>query len=556
MIKKNLGAYLLVAIMIFGAVKIVDACTNILVTKGASKDGSTMISYSADSHVLYGALYFRPAADYPEGAMVKVYDWDGGKFRGEIPQVRHTYQTVGNMNEHQLSIAETTYGGREELVDPNGIVDYGSLIYMTLQRAKTAREAIKVIDELVQTYGYGSSGESLSIADPNEVWIMEIIGKGEGNKGAVWVALKVPDGYICGHANQARITNFPLNDPENALYSKDVITFAREKGYFKGKDKDFSFCDAYAPLDFSAMRGCEARVWAAFNMFSDGMNKYLDYAMGHNPKNKMPLWVKPNRKLDISDVAKAMRDHYEGTPMDMTTDVGAGGEQCPYRWRPMNFEVDGEKYVNERAIATQQTGFWYISQSRSHLPDYIGGVNWFGVDDAGTSCLYPVYTCSNTISSYFTEESGTLLDYSTESAFWIFNRVAQFAYLRYNQVGKTAQEWANKFETKCFEAQPSVEATALELYKSSPEKARQYLTDYSVSRGNELFSLWNKLDKYLMVKFIDGNVKKEKDGKFLNNGQSETIPASPDQPGYSEVWKRAVVKSNGKTLLVPKTTKK
>lgn len=556
MIKKNLGAYLLVAIMIFGAVKIVDACTNILVTKGASKDGSTMISYSADSHVLYGALYFRPAADYPEGTMVKVYDWDGGKFRGEIPQVRHTYQTVGNMNEHQLSIAETTFGGREELVDPNGIVDYGSLIYMTLQRAKTAREAIKVIDELVQTYGYGSSGESFSIADPNEVWIMEIIGKGEGNKGAVWVALKVPDGYICSHANQARITNFPLNDPENALYSKDVITFAREKGYFKGKDKDFSFCDAYAPLDFSAMRGCEARVWAAFNMFSDGMNKYLDYAMGHNPKNKMPLWVKPNRKLDISDVAKAMRDHYEGTPMDMTTDVGAGGEQCPYRWRPMNFEVDGNKYVNERAIATQQTGFWYISQSRSHLPDYIGGVNWFGVDDAGTSCLYPVYTCSNTISSYFTEESGTLLDYSTESAFWIFNRVAQFAYLRYNQVGKTAQEWANKFETKCFEAQPSVEATALELYKSSPEKARQYLTDYSVSRGNELFSLWNKLDKYLMVKFIDGNVKKEKDGKFLNNGQSETIPASPDQPGYSEVWKRAVVKSNGKTLLVPKTTKK
>lgn len=556
MIRKNFVAYLLVAFMIFGAVKIVDACTNILVTKGASKDGSTMISYSADSHVLYGALYFRPAADYPAGAMVKVYDWDGGKYRGEIPQVRHTYQTIGNMNEHQLSIAESTYGGREELVDPNGIVDYGSLIYITLQRAKTAREAIKIMSDLVETYGYGSSGESISIADTNEVWILEIIGKGKDNKGAVWVAQRVPDGYISAHANHARISTFPLNDPENCLYAKDVITFAREKGYFKGKDKDFSFCDAYAPIDFSGMRGCEARVWAAFNKFSTGMDKYLDYAMGYNAQNKMPLWVKPTNKLSVADVATAMRDHYEGTPMDMTTDAGAGGEQCPYRWRPMNIEVDGNTYVNERAIATQQTGFWYISQSRSFLPDYIGGVNWFGVDDAGTSSLYPVYTCSTAISPYFSEASGNMLDYYDESAFWIFNRVAQFSYLRYNQVGKTAQQWANKFETKCFDAQSSIEATAQELYKQSPEKARQFLTDYSVNRGNELFNLWCKLDKYLMVKFIDGNVKKEENGKFKNNGDSKVIPASPDQPGYTEVWKRAVVNSNGKTLLVPKEKKK
>lgn len=556
MIRKNFVAYLLVAFMIFGAVKIVDACTNILVTKGASKDGSTMISYSADSHVLYGALYFRPAADYPAGAMVKVYDWDGGKYRGEIPQVRHTYQTIGNMNEHQLSIAESTYGGREELVDPNGIVDYGSLIYITLQRAKTAREAIKIMSDLVETYGYGSSGESISIADTNEVWILEIIGKGKDDKGAVWVAQRVPDGYISAHANHARITTFPLNDPENCLYAKDVITFAREKGYFKGKDKDFSFCDAYAPIDFSGMRGCEARVWSAFNKFSTGMDKYLDYAMGHNAQNKMPLWVKPTNKLSVADVATAMRDHYEGTPMDMTTDAGAGGEQCPYRWRPMNFKLDGNEYVNERAIATQQTGFWYISQSRSFLPDYIGGVNWFGVDDAGTSCLYPVYTSSTAISPYFSEASGNMLEYSTESAFWIFNRVTQFAYLRYNQVGKKAQEWANKFETKCFDAQSAIEATAMELYKTSPDKARQFLTDYSVNRGNELFNLWIDLDKYLMVKYIDGNVKKEENGKFKNNGESLTIPASPDQPGYTEVWKKAVVNSNGKTLLIPKETKK
>lgn len=555
MMKKNFVAYVLVAFMIFGAIKVVDACTNILVTKGASKDGSTMISYSADSHVLYGELYFRPAATYPKGTMLKVYDWDGGKFRGEIPQVEKTYSTVGNMNEHQLAIAETTYGGREELVDPNGIVDYGSLIYITLQRAKTAREAIQIMDNLMQTYGYGSSGESLSIADKNEVWVMEIIGKGPDNKGAVWVARRVPEGYICSHANQARITTFPLNDPENTLYSKDVISFAKEKGYFKGKDKDFSFCDAYAPIDFSGMRGCEARVWSAFNKFSPGMDKYLDYAMGYNKENKMPLWVKPTNKLSVADVAAAMRDHYEGTPMDMTKDAGAGGEECPYRWRPMNFEVDGNTYVNERAIATQQTGFWFVTQSRSFLPDAIGGVNWFGVDDAGTSCLYPVYTSSTRISPFFAEGNGSMLEYSTESAFWIFNRVAQFAYLRYNQVGKTAQMWANKFETKCFDAQPAIDAAAMELYKTSPEKAVEFLTDYSVRRGDELFGLWVNLDKYLMVKYIDGNVKKEKDGKFMNNGNSDKIPASPDQPGYTEVWKKSTAASSPKTLLVPKEKK-
>ncbi len=543
--------YLMLACFIYGAAKTVaTACTSILVTKGASKDGSTMISYAADSHVLYGELYFRPAADYPAGTMVKVYEWDTGRYTGEIPQVSHTYQTVGNMNEHQLSIAESTFGGRKELVNPEGIMDYGSLIYMTLQRAKTAREAIDIIDNLMQTYGYCSSGESFSIADTKEVWIMEIIGKGKGNKGAVWVARRIPDGYICGHANQARITTFPQNDPQNTLFSKDVISFAKKMGYYKGSNKNFSFADAYAPLDFGAMRYCDARVWSAFNMVSDEMGKYVDYAMGHNSKNRLPLWIKPNRKIGVEDVAKMMRDHYEGTPMDMTKDIGAGGEASPYRWRPMSFEVDGKKYLNERAIATQQTGFWYISQSRSWLPDEIGGINWFGVDDAATSCLTPIYSSSTRISPHFIDGRGSLLEYSDDSAFWIFNRVAQFAYLRYNQVGKAVQECVNKFENTSYELLPSIDKVALELYKKSPKMARDFVTDYSYNRANELFNLWVKLDKYLMVKFIDGNVKKEKDGKFINNGKSDKIPASPDQPGYTERWKRAVVKDHGQTLIM------
>lgn len=531
----------------------VDACTNIIVTKGASADGSVMISYSADSHTRYGVINFSPAANHPAGSIVNIYDYEKGGLRGTIPQVPFTYSAIGHTNQYQLAIGETTFGGREELVNKEGILDYGSLIYLTLQRAKTAREAILLMDKLVQEHGYGSMGESFSIADKNEVWIMEIIGKGAGNKGAVWVAQRIPDGAISAHANHARITTFPLNDPENTLYSKDVISFARSKGYFNGEDKDFSFSDTYAPINFSAMRGCEARVWSVFNMFGTGMDKYLDYAMGHNEKNRMPLWITPNKKLTVADVATAMRDHYEGTPMDMTTDAGAGGEQCPYRWRPMEFEYEGNKYVNERAIATQQTGFWFITQSRSRFPDEIGGVNWFGVDDAATSCLSPIYMSSYDISEHIKIGNGSIIEYSPTASFWIFNRVAQFAYLRYNTVGKAAQEWAHKFESDCFAAQLAIEQTAMELYKSSPEKARQFLTDYSLGKSHELFNTWNKLDRYLMTKYIDGNVKKEENGKFKTNGTSNVIPASPDQPGYSEVFKKAMT---NKTLLIPTEKKK
>ncbi len=531
------------------------ACTNILVTKGASTDGSNMITYSADSHQLYGALYYHPARDWAAGSTLKVYEWDTGRLMGEIKQVAHTWQTVGNMNEHQLIIGETTFGGRAELEDSTGVIDYGSMIYITLQRAKTAREAITVMASLVDEYGYGSSGESLSIADKDEVWIMEIIGKGckmengvNTRRGAVWVARRVPDGYISAHANQARITSFPLNDPENCLYSKDVISFAREMGYFKGADKDFSFTGAYAPLDFGALRACEARVWAAFNRVAKGMDKYVDYAMGYNPKNRMPLWIKPTAKVSPKQVMDLMRDHYEDTPMDMRYDIGAGGHNLPYRWRPMHFEVDSVTYLCERAIATQQTGFWFLAQARGWLPDAVGGVLWFGVDDAGTSCLTPIYCSVKRIPWCFSENNGNMTTYSPSAAFWLFNRVTNFAYLRYDRISadilKVVDEWEN---TALAEVQ-AMDVAAMALYKQNPGLAVNLLTDFSTGKAQAMFDRWMDLNKYLLVKYIDGNIKKEKDGDFLDNGNNAGIPAMPEQPGYNEIWKRQVASSTGDRL--------
>ncbi|MCD8102712.1 MAG: C69 family dipeptidase [Alistipes sp.] len=533
------------------------ACTNFIITRGASTDGSVMVSYSADSHQLYGYLYkYNAPRRHRFGEMVPVTEWDSGRYLGEVMQADRTYSTVGNMNEHQLAIGETTFGGRRELIDPTGGIDYGSLIYITLQRAKTAREAIHVIAELANEYGYASSGESFSIADPNEAWIMELIGKGYreapqgGNvfKGIVWVARRIPDGYICAHANQARIAEFPLNDPENCLYSPDVIDFARQRGYYAGPDENFRFCDAYAPLDFSAMRACEARVWSFFNMFAPDMDRYLDYAMGHNKNNPMPLWVKPSRKISPKEVFDAMRDHYEGTPMDMTADIGAGGEESPYRWRPMSFEVDGVEYVNERAIATQQTGFWFVSQSRNWLPDPVGGILWFGVDDAATSSLTPIYCSVTDVPECFREGNGHMLEYSETAAFWIYNRVAQFAYLRYNVVGKAVRDAVDEWENEILEEVEKVDRVA-SRYRSVA-KQKKYLTDYSVYTAQRMFDRWVDLDKYLMVKYIDGNVKKEGPGGFIDNGHSPYIPASPDQPGYNERWKRAVAEDAGETLRV------
>jgi len=560
------------------------ACTNVLVTKGASTDGSNMVSYAADSHQLYGELYFQKAGIWGKDDMRKINEWDTGKYLGLIPQVSRTYQRVGNMNEHQLIIAETTYGGRPELEDPSGIMDYGSLIYVALERAKTAREAIEVIVDLANTYGYYSSGESFSIADTEEVWVMDLIGKGPDNKGIVWVARRVPDGYICAHANQARISTFPLNDPENCMYAPDVITFAREKGYFSGKDEEFSFCDAYAPLDFSGMRGCEARAWAAFNILCDGKftfidengnevtkdaYDYIDYAMGYDKTKRFPLFVKPSRKISIKDVADVMRDHYEGTPMDMTQDIGAGGNALPYRWRPMGFEHDGKTYVNERAIATQQTGFWFVGQSRGWLPDEIGGVNWFGCDDAATSYLTPIYTSTNEVPECFRVGNGNMITYSPTSAFWMTNRVANACYKAYNIMFPTVDAEIDAWENAMMEAVVKADEEALALYKAADGKprkqirrndeerktvdpyvaVREYLTRFSVDNAQKIFDKWVALEQLLLVKFIDGNVKAQNpDGSFVTNEHTDCIPAKISQPGYTDKWKEAVAKDHGKII--------
>ena len=560
------------------------ACTNVLVTKGASTDGSNMVSYAADSHQLYGELYYQKAGVWGKDDMRKINEWDTGKYLGLIPQVSRTYQRVGNMNEHQLIIAETTYGGRPELEDPAGIMDYGSLIYVALERAKTAREAIEVIVDLANTYGYYSSGESFSIADTEEVWVMDLIGKGPDNKGIVWVARRVPDGYICAHANQARISTFPLDDPENCMYAPDVITFAREKGYFSGKDEEFSFCDAYAPLDFSGMRGCEARAWAAFNILCDGKFTFLDengnevtadaydyitYAMGYDKTKRFPLFVKPSRKISVKDVADVMRDHYEGTPMDMTQDIGAGGNALPYRWRPMGFEHDGKTYVNERAIATQQTGFWFVGQSRGWLPDEIGGVNWFGCDDAATSYLTPIYTSTNEVPECFRVGNGNMITYSPTSAFWMTNRVANACYKAYNIMFPTVDAEIDAWEYAMMDAVVKADEEALALYKAADEKPRKqirrndeqrktvdtyasvrdYLTKFSVDNAQKIFDKWVALEQLLLVKFIDGNVKAQNpDGSFVTNEHTDCIPAKISQPGYTDKWKEAVAKDHGEVI--------
>ena len=572
------------ASLLFAAGNRSEACTNVIVTRGASADGSCLVSYAADSHWLYGELYFKPQADWATGSKLKVYDWDSGKYLGEIEQVQHTYKTIGNMNEHQLIIAETTFGGRHGLNNPDAIMDYGSLIYITLQRARTAREAIRLMDELTQKYGYYSEGESFSIADKEEAWIMEMVGKG-AEKGSVWVARRIPDGYVSGHANQSRITTFPLDDPDNCLYSKDVISFARKMGWFDGKDEEFSFRDAYCPLDFGGLRGCEARVWSAFNILGKGKfvyenagslvekdsYDYVDYAMGHNPANNMPLWIKPAAKVSVKDVADVMRDHYEGTPVDMTQDIGAGGNALPYRWRPMGFTYDGKEYTNERAIATQQTAFWFVGQSRGNYPDVLGGIIWFGTDDAATSYVTPIYTNSEIVPECFREGNGDMLTYSSTSSFWLNNRVANACYKMYNYMAPFVREHIDRFEnSQISEGVPQTDAKALELYNDIAEKemkkqskknpgydpmtdtgdaflqVKQYLTSYSVSTADAIFSAWKKMEETLLVKFIDGNVKAQnEDGTFVHSPESESIPDGLTQPGYTEYWKEAVAHFHG-----------
>ena len=489
-------------------------------------------------------MYSQPAKDHPKGAMRKVYEWDTGRYLGEIPEVAHTYATIGNMNEHGLAISESTWGGREELVDTTGIVDYGSLIYITLQRAKTAREAIKVMTDLVRDYGYYSSGESFSIADGKEAWIMEMIGKGGKSKGAVWVARRIPDGMISGHANHARIHTFPLKDKET-LYSPDVIDFARSQGYFDGKDEDFDFSKAYAITDFGALRGCDARVWSFFDKHAKGMDKYLPWIM-NGEGEPMPLWVKPDSVVDVRNMQWAMRDHFEDTPFDMTKDVGAGPYKAPYRWRPMTFKVDDVEYTNERAIATQQTGFSFVAQLRDNVPDAMKGVLWFGVDDANTCVYVPIYCCVTKVPYCYAHGNGDMLTLSWDAAFWVHNYVANQAYNRYSQMIPDIRRVQNGLEDSIASAVKVVEAEVMTL----PDvRQREELSNFSDFWANHSTKEFKKLGDYLLVKYIDGNIKRETEpGVFKRT--PEGMCASPEYGGYSEDYYRAVAKDAGERLKV------
>ena len=519
------------------------ACTNLIVGKNASTDGSTIVSYSADSYGMFGELYHYPAATYKKGVMLDVNEWDTGKYLGQIEQARQTYNVIGNINEFQVTIAETTFGGRPELSDSTGILDYGSLIYIGLQRSRTAREAIKIMTDLVQQYGYYSSGESFTIADPNEVWVMEMIGKGPGVRGAVWVAVRIPDDCISAHANQARIHQFPLNDKENCVYSPDVISFAREKGYFNGVNKDFSFANAYAPLDFGARRFCEARVWSFYNMFTKNGEAYLPYILG-DTDTPMPLYVKPDRKISVQEIQHAMRDHYEGTPLDITNDFGAGPYKAPYRLTPLKFKVNDVEYFNERPISTQQSAFVFVSQMRAYLPDAVGGVLWFGLDDANMTVFTPVYCCATKAPISYTRVDGA--DYNTfswNSAFWIYNWVANMIYPRYNLMIGDMRNVQNQLETQYFEAQPGIEEVAVKLHKKNAKEATNFLTNYTCMMAQNAVDSWKKLGEFLIVMYNDGTVRKVKDGQFERNEIGQ--PATPIRVGYPKEFLEEYVKQTG-----------
>lgn len=519
------------------------ACTSLIAGKGATADGSVMITYAADSHTLYGELYSRPAADHEPGSMRKVYDWDSGRYLGEIPEVAHTYATIGNMNEHGLTISESTWGGREELVDTTGIIDYGSLIYIALERSRTPREAIKVMTDLVKEYGYASEGESFSIADANEAWIMELIGKGGKEKGAVWVARRIPDDCISGHANHSRIHQFPMNDKENCLYSPDVVKFAKKQGYYSGNDKDFSFSRAYAITDMGATRGCDGRVWAYFNKFTPGMDTYLPWVMKAEGE-PFPLWVKPAKKVSVDDMKWMMRDHFEDTPMDMTKDVGAGPYTVPYRWRPLTYKVDGKTYLHERAIATQQTGFSFVSQMNAAHPESMRGILWFGVDDANTCVYIPVYNCVTKVPHEFAPGNGDLLTLSWDAAFWVNNYVANQAYNRYSQMIPDIRRVQKGEEDACT---AEVGALLAEIPSMDDAAARKRLNDHTAMASARYVKAYKNLGDYLLVKYLDGNVKKEKDGKFERT--PEGMPVYPDFPGYDENYYRSIVTSTGDHFL-------
>lgn len=526
------------------------ACTNFIVGKKASADGSVICSYNADDYGLFIGLCHYPAGKHEKGSVRKIYDWDTNVYHGQIPEAEVTYNVIGNINEYQVSIGETTFGGREELVDTTGILDYGSLIYIALQRSKTAREAIKVMTTLTDKYGYCSGGETFTICDPNEAWIMEMIGKGPGRKGTVWVAVRIPDDAICAHANQSRIRTFNQKDKKNVMFSKDCITFAREKGWFSGKDADFSFCEAYAYPDFSGRRFCEARVWSFFNHFSTDMERYLPYAEGKvKDAEPMPLWIKPNRKVSVQDIQECMRDHYEGTPFSLDKDPGQGVWNMPYRPTPLTYKVDGKEYFNERPTSTQQTAFSYVAQLRSWLPRQIGGVLWFGNDDGNMVAYTPIY-CGNTSQpECYNTKGADAVTFSMKNAFWVCNWVSNMVYPRYSLMFGSLKSVRDSLETSYFSAQAEIERKAMVLYDENPSLAIDFLTDYSIDKAQQMIDRWRQLGTYLIVKYNDMAIKPDEDGRFI---RTETgLGATVERPGFPENVARGIVKSSGDRYAVP-----
>ena len=546
----------LMAVAMLGSVSEAEACSNFIVGKKASVDGSVMCSYSADDYGMFQYLCHYPAAKHAKGEMRKIFDWDSNKYYGEIPEAAETYNVIGNINEWQVTIGETTYGGREEMVDSTGIMDYGSLIYVALQRSKTAREAIKVMTTLANTYGYNSGGETFTICDPNEAWIMEMMGKGAGSKGAVWVALRIPDDAVCAHANQSRIGKFNMKDKKNVMYAKDVVSFARSKGWFQGKDADFSWKMAYAKPDFSGRRFCDARAWAMLNHFYD-MSPYLDWALGKNPDAQdMPLWVVPNKKVSVQDVENVMRDHYEGTPLSVAdgSDIGGGIWEMPYRPTPLMYKVDGKQYFNERPVSTQQSGFVFVSQMRSWLPREIGGVFWFANDDANMAAFTPVYCSMTERPECYNTPGADALHFSKKNAYWVCNMTSNMVYPRYSLMFPTLKEVRDSLDNSYFAAQAGVEKKAQELYAQNPQAAVKYLNDYSVEKAQQMLARWNQLFEFMVVKYNDMIIKPtDKNGTFKKTPYG--LGATPVRPGYPEKFAKQLVKQSGDKFLVPEEKK-
>ncbi len=546
----------IMAVAMLGSVSEAEACTNFIVGKKASVDGSVMCSYSADDYGMFQNLCHYPAAKHAKGEMRKIYDWDTNKYHGEIPEAAETYNVIGNINEWQVTIGETTYGGREEMVDSTGIMDYGSLIYVALQRSKSAREAIKVMTTLANTYGYNSEGETFTICDPNEAWIMEMMGKGPGSKGVVWVALRIPDNAVCAHANQSRIGKFNMKDKKNVMYAKDVVSFARSKGWYQGKDADFSWKMAYAKPDFSGRRFCDARAWALLNHFFD-MSPYLDWALGKDPNAKdMPLWVVPNKKVSVQDVENVMRDHYEGTPLSVAdgSDIGGGIWEMPYRPTPLMYKVDGKQYFNERPVSTQQSGFVFVSQMRSWLPREIGGVFWFANDDANMAAFTPVYCSMTERPECYNTPGVDALHFSKKNAYWVCNMTSNMVYPRYSLMFPTLKEVRDSLDNSYFAAQAGVEKKAQELYAQNPQAAVKYLNGYSVEKAQQMLARWNQLFEFMVVKYNDMIIKPtDKNGTFKKTPYG--LGATPVRPGYPEKFAKQLVKQSGDKFLVPEEKK-